>query len=142
MKKLLIIFILLFPIHLYATNYINVFQGNKIIGKISEQSLQELVNASDKYKDIIEAQNNNRIYIETISDIEKIDKENYKTTIRIKWLNENKEEVNFITSIMFLKIENINNDIPTIKLIYYKIAAYGFPLTTLLILLKILIVLI
>jgi hypothetical protein len=89
------------------------------------------------------AQKEDRVSIQVLSDLEKTSIINqYKVVIKIQWLNEKNEEVNYIRSIMFLNIDNQNEStIPEWRILYRDVSEIGFPITGGLIILIIIILL-
>ena len=142
MKKLIIILlVILFPLNLYSKDYVNINDGDRIVGKLSVTSLKELVGASKNYKDIIEAQTEDRLVI-TTTDIKATSiKGKYEASLKMSWKNSDGVEVNYISAVMFLKIKNENQAlVPEWRLAYRDVAEIGFPISFgLLILLLILI---
>ena len=142
MKKLIIILlVILFPLNLYSKDYVNIADGGRIVGKLSVTSLKELVGASKKYKDIIEAQTEDRLIIVTSDVKDTAIKGKYEATLKMSWKNSEGAEVNYVTVLMFLRIKQENQAlIPEWRIIYRDVAEIGFPVSfSLLILLLILI---
>ena len=144
MKKLFITILVLISIPLYsADNNIYISQNNKVIGKLTPKQFELLVEASDRYQEIMLAQKEGRVSIQVLADLEKTSIINqYKVVIRIQWLNEKNEEVNFVSSIMFLNIDNESEtQIPEWRMIYRDISEIGFPTSTIILILVLLIIL-
>jgi hypothetical protein len=144
MKKLLITILTLISIPLYSSdNKIYIYQYNKPIGKFTVEQFELLVKGAEQYKEIMSAQKEDRVSIQVLSDLEKTSIINqYKAVIKIQWLNEKNEEVNFVSSIMFLNIDNESEtQIPEWRMIYRNISEIGFPTSTIILVLFLLIVL-
>jgi hypothetical protein len=144
MKKLLITILTLISIPLYSSdNKIYIYQYNKPIGKFTVEQFELLVKGAEQYKEIMSAQKEDRVSIQVLSDLEKTSIINqYKVVIKIQWLNEKNEEVNFVSSIMFLNIDNESEtQIPEWRMIYRNISEIGFPTSTIILVLFLLIVL-
>jgi len=128
MKKfILITIIILFTSIVYASD-IQIYQNGKLIGTMSKQHFEELVRGAENYKDIIEAQNSNRIKI-IANKIEMIDVHNrYKCNFRISWKNKDQEEINYVVSDLLLDIDN-EQGMSKFRIVYRDISEVGFPLS-------------
>jgi hypothetical protein len=131
-KSLLTLLILIcFTGVLYAKekdNYIYIQQYNKITGKLTPDQFAILVKASENYMSIMEAQNNDRVSIIVLEEPSKISDNKYQTKIKIIWKNEKGEEINFVTSIMYLTITNNKEDLPEWRITYRNVAEYCVPI--------------
>lgn len=144
MKKLFITILTLISIPLYsADNNIYIYQYNKPIGKFTVEQFEVLVKGAEQYKEIMSAQKEDRVSIQVLSDLEKTSIINqYKAVIKIQWLNEKNEEINFIKSVMFLNIDNESEtQIPEWRMIYRDISEIGFPTSSIILVLILLILL-
>ena len=146
MKKLIIATMLMicFTGLLHAkSNDIIISQNGIAIGRMSPAQFELLVKGAEQYKEIMSAQKEDRVSIQVLSDLEKTSIINqYKAVIKIQWLNEKNEEVNFVSSIMFLNIDNESEtQIPEWRMIYRNISEIGFPTSTIILVLFLLIVL-
>jgi hypothetical protein len=122
------------------SQFIEVVDKNTVVGRLSIESLEKLVEASEKYKDIMQAQKHNRL---TISLLNAVRETNiigqYKTKIKISWFNDKGKEINYITVNVLLNIDNQSEaTIPQWRIQYRNVAEYGFPISLLLILIAIL----
>ncbi len=139
MKKLIILCMLIIP-SVGFSQFIEVVDKNTVVGRLSIESLEKLVEASEKYKDIMQAQKHNRL---TISLLNAVRETNiigqYKTKIKISWFNDKGKEINYITVNVLLNIDNQSEaTIPQWRIQYRNVAEYGFPISLLLILIAIL----
>lgn len=115
-------------------NYVYVKQYDKVIGKFTPEQYETLVNASDKYKELMLAQQEGRVIIQC-SEIKEISKGEYKTVFKLTWKDKKGNELNYITSELILNIDNDKSkDIPEWRIIYRDISEIGFPICFLLIL--------
>ena len=132
MKKYLILITLLFlNSFLFANNNIAIKdEEGKVISFISRSSLRTLVEASEKYKDIMEAQKDKRLNITVIAPVEETNKKDeFKTTIKLTWHDTKGKEINHVTALMFLNIANSKEaGMPEWRVLYRSIAETGFPL--------------
>jgi hypothetical protein len=120
-----------------------ITQDNRVIGKLTSSQFELLVQAADNYQEIMLAQKENRVSIQIISDIEKTSVPGqYKAVLKIQWLNSKNEEINFVSSVMFLTIDNPNDtSVTEWKILYRDIAEIGFPLSSVLLILIIIVLL-
>lgn len=140
MKKLILSLCILIIPSICFSQFIEVVDKNTVVGRLSIESLEKLVEASGKYKDIMEAQKHNRL---TISLLDAVRETNiigqYKTKIKISWFNDKGKEINYITVNVLLNIDNQSEaTIPQWRIQYRNVAEYGFPISLLLILIAIL----
>lgn len=140
MKKLIIILCMLIIPSVCFSQFIEVVDKNTVVGRLSIESLEKLVEASEKYKDIMQAQKHNRL---TISLLDAVRETNiigqYKTKIKISWFNDKGKEINYITINVLLNIDNQSEaTIPQWRIQYRNVAEYGFPISLVLILIAIL----
>jgi len=114
----------------YSKDYVSVIDKDKIVGKISVESLKTLTATSEKYKEIMDAQNKKRVIIEVIDAVTETDiKHKYQTKIRISWIKEDGQEINYITANVFLTIINEGDVIvPEWRLVYRDVSEIGFPI--------------
>jgi hypothetical protein len=130
-RYLLIILYLFICAPLYANDLIAIKDENgKIVSFISKPSLQSLIEASEKYKDIMNAQKEKRLNVTVIAPVEETNKKNeFKTTIKLTWHDNAGKEINYITALMFLNIENANEaGMSEWRLTYREISEIGFPI--------------
>jgi hypothetical protein len=123
------------------SNNLIVYQNGKAIGSFTVEQFQLLVDGADKYKEIMLAQKEDRVSIQLLSDLEKTHVINqYKAVLKIQWLNEKNEEINYVSSIMFINIDNQEElNIPKWRIAYRSVAEIGFPISTSLLILIIMI---
>jgi hypothetical protein len=112
------------------SNNLIVYQNGKAIGSFTVEQFQLLVDGADKYKEIMLAQKEDRVSIQLLSDLEKTHVINqYKAVLKIQWLNEKNEEINYVSSIMFINIDNQEElNIPKWRILYRDISEIGFPI--------------
>ena len=122
-------------------NNIYIMQYNKIIGQFTIEQFKNLVKASDNYKDIMEAQNEKRVTI-TCDTIKSTDREGeYKAILKVSWKNKKGVELNYITSEITLNIDNdTTNGISQWRIVFRNVAEIGFPITSGLLILLLLII--
>lgn len=138
--KHLILIILFIPSLLFSQDFVKVYDKDKHVGNLSIESLELLVEASEKYKEIIEAQKNNRVIIEVLDEVveTKIIGQ-YKTRIKIIWYNDSGKEINYIITKVLLNIDNQSeSQIAQWRIQYRNVAEFGFPVSLLLIIIAIL----
>lgn len=141
MKKLIItIFLICFTGLLQASD-LKIYQDNTLVGIMTTQQFESIVKGAEKYKEIIEAQQKDRIDIELLEPVKETDTDGeYATHIKISWKNENNKEINFIKVYIVLNIDNDTaNQLPQWKIIYRDIASYSFPFVSSLLILLIII---
>ena len=68
MKKLIILCMLIIP-SVGFSQFIEVVDKNTVVGRLSIESLEKLVEASEKYKDIMQAQKHNRLTISLLNAV-------------------------------------------------------------------------
>jgi hypothetical protein len=132
MKKLIlvILFICVSSLLYGIDNNIYITQSDKIIGRFTPEQFETLVQGADKYKEIMLAQVEKRVNI-VCSEIKETDiKGEYKTNIRIIWINKNNMEINFIEVELILNIDNdTSQNIPEWRIVYRDLSEIGFPIT-------------
>lgn len=140
MKKIILSLCILIIPSIGFSQFIEVVDKNTVVGRLSIESLEKLVEASEKYKDIMEAQKNNRLSISLLDAVRETKViGQYKTKIKISWFNDKGKEVNYITLDVILNIDNQSEaNIPQWRIQYRNVAEYGFPVSLLLILIAIL----
>lgn len=142
MKKLILLFLMI-PTILFSQTYVDVYDGKKVVGKLSIQSLEQLLEASEKYKEILDAQKYGRVYIDLIEPVKKTKVPGqYEAKIKISWRTEINKEVNYIISTFTLNIDNEKEaSIPEWRVLYRNISEIGFPISSLLIIILMIIAL-
>lgn len=140
MKKvitLLLLILMCFTGLLFAKekdNYIYITHYDKVIGKFTPEQYETLVNASDKYKEFMLAQQEGRVIIQC-NEVKEINKGEYKTIFTITWKDKKGNELNYITSELILNIDNDkSNGIQEWRILYRDISEVGFPICFLIIL--------
>jgi hypothetical protein len=144
MKKLITLLLLImicFTGLLFAKekdNYIYILQYNKVIGKFTPEQYETLVNASDKYKELMLAQQEGRVIVQC-NEVKEVSKSEYKTVFTVIWKDKKGNELNYVTSELILNIDNDkSNNIPEWRILYRDISEIGFPICFLIILIIIL----
>ena len=130
-KLLLTVLLICFSGLLHAAdNNIYITQYDKVIGKFSPTQFEVLIKGASKYEEIMLAQKEEKVSIICYEMKATDNKGEYKTTVRIIWLDQNNKEVNFIESELILNIDNdASQNIPQWRITYRNIAEIGFPIT-------------
>ena len=134
MKKIILTLIILvcFTALLHAKqNDIIVSQNGKAIGSFTVEQFKTLIDGADKYKEIMEAQKDNRVSVQLLNDVEKTTIINqYKAVVKIRWVSKDNKEINYIDAIIFINIDNQNEgDVSECRIVYRNISEIGFPIT-------------
>jgi len=128
MKKfILITIIILFSTLLYAAD-VQIYQNGKQIGTMSKEQFTELVRGAENYKEIMEAQNKNRIRIIANKIETTEDKNVYKCTFRFSWKNQKQEEINYVVSDLLIQIDD-EMGMSNFRIYYRNISEIGFPIS-------------
>ena len=130
MKKLILMIFLLFtPLMVYPDSNLYIYQNNHVIGVISISQFKNLIEGAERYKDIMEAQMNNRVTIVS-GKVVKDYSGKYKTKFIVTWKNEKGETLNFISSTLEINIENDKAlGIAKRRIIYRNVSEIGFPIS-------------
>lgn len=130
MKKLILLFLLIPTITF--SQIIEVIDDNEVIGQLHRKHLEKLIEASEQYKEIIEAQSEERIEYNVVDRLYKIDENKYRTDIEMFWYDEKGNIVNFLVIEMTLNIDdNTKREIGLAEKIYKQYSNFtdiGFPL--------------
>jgi len=130
MKKLILLFLLIPTITF--SQIIEVIDDNEVIGQLHRKHLEKLIEASEQYKEIIEAQSEERIEYNVVDRLYKIDENKYRTDIEMFWYDEKGNIVNFLVIEMTLNIDdNTKKEIGLTEKIYKQYSNFtdiGFPL--------------
>ena len=132
MKKLIIAIMLLicFTGLLHAkSNDIVIYQNDTAIGRMTPDQYENLVIGAEQYVELMTAQKENRVTIESgkivASEVEGI----YTTNIKIIWKNKEGYEFNYVVSELTLNIDNDKSKgLPEWRIIYRDVAEVGFPI--------------
>ena len=132
MKKLIIAIMLLicFTGLLQAkSNDIVIYQNDTAIGRMTPDQYENLVIGAEQYVELMTAQKENRVTIESgkivASEVEGI----YTTNIKIIWKDKEGRELNYIVANLNLNIDNDKSKgLPEWRIIYRDVAEVGFPI--------------
>lgn len=136
MKKSLITLLILicFTGFLHAKekyNYVYIKQYDKVIGKFTPEQYESLVKGADNYKELMLAQNENRVSIILIEEVKETLTNQYKGKIKIVWKDAKGNEINYLISEINFQITNKGDAVvPEWRIIYRDISEIGFPVTT------------
>ena len=119
-----------------ADNNIYIYQYGSRIGMYTKEEFINLLKGYNQYKEIMEAQSDNRVVVSLIDTPYKTGstKNEYTAKFRVVWENKEKTEINYlvIESIVTLPEETNGVFLPAWRVVYRDISEVGFPVSSVL----------
>ena len=142
-KRMIVIFTLFVLVTLIwscsllgADNNIYIYQYGSRIGMYTKEEFVNLLKGYNQYKDIMEAQSDNRVVVSLIETPYKTGstKNEYTAKFRVVWENKEKTGINYliIESIVTIPEETGGVFLPAWRVVYRDISEIGFPVSSVL----------
>lgn len=119
-----------------SDNNIYIYQYGSRIGMYTKEEFINLLKGYNQYKEIMEAQSENRVVVSLIDTPYKTGstKNEYTAKFRVVWENKEKTEINYlvIESIVTIPEETNGVFLPAWRVVYRDISEVGFPASSIL----------
>ena len=131
MKKGFLIFFIFLTTLIFSSDFLDIYYNGTLVGKLPVQEFQEIVKSAKIYSELVNAETNDRIFIEVKDNPYVLKhKDTYYSQVDIVWKDKKDIIIKKISleSKVLLKRENFSE----LRIIYRDIAEVGFPSSLLL----------